>query len=88
MKQTLAETPTAGRKINDLEGVHCVRDAGVAGSNPATPTSFLSTYLADRDSYRDRNVPDYPPDPPLECERAALAGSPVSQNQFPYTQEF
>jgi hypothetical protein len=23
---------------------HCVRDAGVAGSNPATPTKISSTY--------------------------------------------
>ena len=26
-----------------------------------------------------------PPD--LKCERAPLAGRPISQNQFPYTQE-
>ena len=32
------------RKINSLEDVHCVRDAGVAGSNPATPTILSSTY--------------------------------------------
>src|SRR3974390_1591599 len=33
---------------------HCVRDAGVAGSNPATPTSFLALSHHYRDSYRDR----------------------------------
>ena len=60
-----------------------VRDAGVAGSNPATPTSFLSTYVANRDSYRDRNVPDYPPDPDQKCERAALAGSPNRKIHLP-----
>jgi len=30
--------PVTSRKINNLEVAHCVRDAGVAGSNPATPT--------------------------------------------------
>jgi hypothetical protein len=30
------------RKINRLEVVHLVRDEGVAGSNPATPTIFFS----------------------------------------------
>src|SRR3954453_12237368 len=34
-----------------------VRDAGVAGSNPATPTSFLTLSDPYRDSYRDRNDP-------------------------------
>jgi hypothetical protein len=29
------ETPGAARKINSLEDAHCVRDAGVAGSNLA-----------------------------------------------------
>ncbi len=35
---------------------HCVRDAGVAGSNPATPTRLLTISTPYRDSYRDRNV--------------------------------
>jgi len=30
------------RKINRLQVVHLVRDEGVAGSNPATPTIFFS----------------------------------------------
>jgi hypothetical protein len=34
---------------------HCVRDAGVAGSNPATPTRLLTIPAPCRDSYRDRN---------------------------------
>jgi hypothetical protein len=42
---------------------HCVRDAGVAGSNPATPTSFPQHSIDHRDSYRDRNTG--PPDPPI-----------------------
>jgi hypothetical protein len=33
-----------------------VRDAGVAGSNPATPTRLLTISTPYRDSYRDRNV--------------------------------
>jgi hypothetical protein len=33
-----------------------VRDAGVAGSNPATPTKILTYSIPYRDSYRDRNV--------------------------------
>src|SRR5947209_14720798 len=49
---------------------HCVRDAGVAGSNPATPTIILSPFLVNRDSYRDRNVFD-PPDPPETRSPAA-----------------
>ena len=58
----MAETPTAGRKINDLEGVHCVRDAGVAGSNPATPTihschSFLRLFLIADGSRVNRRFP-------------------------------
>ena len=32
-----------------------VRDAGVAGSNPATPTRLLTNSTRYRDSYRDRN---------------------------------
>ena len=32
-------------KINDLENMHCVRDAGVAGSNPATPTKISLGFL-------------------------------------------
>jgi hypothetical protein len=35
--------------------VSCVRDAGVAGSNPATPTRLLMLSNPYRDSYRDRN---------------------------------
>jgi hypothetical protein len=34
----VVETPATTRKINNLEHIHCVQDAGVAGSNPATPT--------------------------------------------------
>ena len=32
-------------KNNDLENMHCVRDAGVAGSNPATPTKISLGFL-------------------------------------------
>ena len=32
-------------KINGLEKIHCVRDAGVAGSNPATPTKISLGFL-------------------------------------------
>jgi hypothetical protein len=39
--QNMAETPAMAGKINNLEDIHCVRDAGVAGSNPATPTSNI-----------------------------------------------
>jgi hypothetical protein len=43
----VAETPATARKINNLEDIHCVRDAGVAGSNPATPTivSVTSSFV-------------------------------------------
>src|ERR1700690_3500393 len=34
---------------------HCVRDAGVAGSNPATPTRYSILSTCYRDSYWDRN---------------------------------
>jgi hypothetical protein len=34
----VAGIPATTRKINNLENIHYVRDAGVAGSNPATPT--------------------------------------------------
>jgi len=34
------EALVTARKVNNLEDVHCVRDAGVAGSNPATPTNI------------------------------------------------
>src|SRR4051794_28759210 len=57
-----------------------VRDAGVAGSNPATPTSFLSTFDGYRDSYWDRNIPD-PPDGAYS-ERAPLPGRPDRKAQF------
>jgi len=30
------------RKINDLDKMHCFREAGVAGSNPATPTIIFA----------------------------------------------
>jgi hypothetical protein len=36
----VTETISVTRKINNLEDIHCVRDAGVAGSNPATPTKI------------------------------------------------
>src|ERR1700733_9162824 len=32
-------------KINDLENMHCVRNAGVAGSNPTTPTKISLGFL-------------------------------------------
>jgi hypothetical protein len=32
----VAKTPAAAIKINNLEDIHCVWDAGVANSNPAT----------------------------------------------------
>jgi hypothetical protein len=35
-EHNVAETTGATRKINNLEDIHCVRDTGVAGSNPAT----------------------------------------------------
>jgi hypothetical protein len=47
--QRLAETDTQRYKPASLVGAwlspveHCVRDAGVAGSNPAAPTNFSST---------------------------------------------
>jgi hypothetical protein len=34
---------------------HLVRDEGVAGSNPATPTSFLVAPIAYAASYAERN---------------------------------
>jgi hypothetical protein len=37
----VAETLARRRKISGLEDVQRVRDAGVAGSNPATPTMKL-----------------------------------------------
>ena len=45
-----------------MEGVHCVRDAGVAGSNPATPTihschSFLRLFLIADGSRVNRRFP-------------------------------
>jgi hypothetical protein len=46
-EQNVTNAPAAARKINNLEDVHCVRDAGVAGSNPATPTILSSTYSFD-----------------------------------------
>ena len=36
---------------------HLVRDEGVAGSNPATPTSFPQHSRTRRDSYWDRYRP-------------------------------
>jgi hypothetical protein len=59
---------------------HCVRDAGVAGSNPATPTIILSPFLVNRDSYRDRNVLD-PPDPP-ETRSPAAANGRANRKDF------
>ena len=34
---------------------HLVRDEGVAGSNPATPTSFLTAWIAHGEQYGERN---------------------------------
>src|SRR3979490_375445 len=59
---------------------HCVRDAGVAGSNPATPTIILSLCSGNRDSYRDRNVLD-PPDPSEKRNRPAANGT-VHRNEL------
>jgi hypothetical protein len=36
---------------------HLVRDEGVAGSNPATPTSFLVAPITYAASYAERNSP-------------------------------
>jgi hypothetical protein len=33
----VTETPGTTRKINNLEDVHCVRDAGIAGSDLFMP---------------------------------------------------
>jgi hypothetical protein len=46
------------RKNNSLENVHCVRDAGVAGSNPATPT-ILFKHLLTTLFYVPQYVPHY-----------------------------
>jgi hypothetical protein len=43
------------RKINRLEVVHLVRDEGVAGSNPATPTTFSFAPIAYAARYAERN---------------------------------
>ena len=56
-----------------------VRDAGVAGSNPATPTSLFTTLSVNRDSYRDSYEPD-PPDPP-EMRRGAAGNDTPKKSQ-------
>ena len=43
------DVPLVGRSVVSLEG-HLVRDEGVAGSNPATPTNKTGTFC-DRKSY-------------------------------------
>jgi hypothetical protein len=37
-EQNVAETPATGRKINNLEDIHCVREAGAA----VQPAKLLS----------------------------------------------
>jgi hypothetical protein len=46
-EQNVAETPVTAIKINNLEDIHCVRDAVVADSNPATPTIISNTHTFD-----------------------------------------
>jgi hypothetical protein len=58
---------------------HLVRDEGVAGSNPATPTSFLVAPIAYAASYAERNSrviiwrPRFTPIPQTLSEPPALA---------------
>jgi hypothetical protein len=47
--KNLGDCPT------DHAGRHLVRDEGVAGSNPATPTSFLTAQMACGERYGERN---------------------------------
>jgi hypothetical protein len=52
---------------------HLVRDEGVAGSNPATPTNFLEKAIA--------TGPDMGNETPCSCSSplaAAFAGTPVA----------
>jgi hypothetical protein len=42
-------------KINDLAGGNIVRDEGVAGSNPAAPTNFLTMQMTFGERYGARN---------------------------------
>jgi hypothetical protein len=87
-EQNETETPVATRTINNLGDVHCVRDAGVAGSNPATPTilschSFFRTFS---DCWRFPSQPPIPSRSRTQSYVPAAHGARVLPSHHPQKQ--